>query len=49
MNEAHTIELLEEQIWRLQNSYGNGPFKDGLLSEKITKLEKELADIKSRK
>jgi hypothetical protein len=39
------IERLEERIWRLQNSYGGTAYSDGLVSQEIAELERQIRRI----
>ena len=35
-------ERLETERWQLENSYGNGPWHDGLIRQRIERIDREL-------
>lgn len=37
------IERLEERKWRLENSFGWGPFLDGALVQRIGEIDRQIA------
>lgn len=51
MSEAEAMDRtarIEEQIWRLENSYGEGSFQDGLVTTKIAELRAQLKPIEGK-
>lgn len=41
------LERLEDERWELLNSYGYGSYHDGLVTERLRKVEAEIERLKN--
>jgi hypothetical protein len=42
------LERAAETRWKLMNSYGHGPYYDGLITQRIAQLDARIAALKAK-